>query len=297
MQPNGQTGTRSDVIVTELMVLAGEAVGLLGAAEGIPLPYRSQPRPSDLPADLCDHLRRLPRGPCRTAFLRRFFPKGKVGPVPAPHWALGVAAYVQWTSPIRRALDLAVHRQIKAWIASRASSSSSASSSASPSRPAFPLPSASAVKRLLNSRQQQLTQAAAVSRRSDAYWLTERLRRGMATPPPEAIDALVLSTARPSFEHDYSILLLPLGTEVTFHYPYSPLQPGDVICVEAAVAEPRAGKLTLIRSRRLPSASARSRPLRWRPMVSGAPEGMLLEENVEYNYGSSREAEGMSRSL
>ncbi|HNH64266.1 MAG TPA: RNB domain-containing ribonuclease, partial [Thauera aminoaromatica] len=45
--------------------------------------------------------------------LRRLMKKGEVGMTPARHWGLGMDAYSQSTSPIRRYVDLIAHRQLK----------------------------------------------------------------------------------------------------------------------------------------------------------------------------------------
>jgi exoribonuclease-2 len=58
-------------MVAEMMILAGEAVGSLGAAHDLPLPYRGQEAPQ-LPAQ--EVLDALPDGPCRGYALRRWAP-------------------------------------------------------------------------------------------------------------------------------------------------------------------------------------------------------------------------------
>jgi exoribonuclease-2 len=58
-------------MVAEMMILAGEAVGSLGAAHDLPLPYRGQEAPQ-LPAQ--EVLEALPEGPCRGYALRRWAP-------------------------------------------------------------------------------------------------------------------------------------------------------------------------------------------------------------------------------
>ena len=55
-------------LAQEMMVMAGEVVGELGARTGLLLPYRSQ-MPPQLPSD--EELEALPEGPCRAVALRR----------------------------------------------------------------------------------------------------------------------------------------------------------------------------------------------------------------------------------
>jgi hypothetical protein len=59
------------LMVAEMMILAGEAVGSLGAAHNLPLPYRGQEVPQLLAQEV---LEALPEGPCRGYALRRWVP-------------------------------------------------------------------------------------------------------------------------------------------------------------------------------------------------------------------------------
>jgi exoribonuclease-2 len=98
-------------LVAEAMILAGAAVAAHGKRTALALPYRSQasstlPGPAELAA--------LPPGPVRHAALKRCLSRGTLGTTPAPHFSLGLEAYVQATSPIRRYSDLLVQRQLAA---------------------------------------------------------------------------------------------------------------------------------------------------------------------------------------
>ena len=98
-------------LVSEAMVLAGSLVAERGIREGLTLPYRSQPA-CELPSET--ELAQLPCGPVRHAAIKRCLSRGLVGTSPAPHFSLGLPAYVQATSPIRRYGDLLVQRQLLA---------------------------------------------------------------------------------------------------------------------------------------------------------------------------------------
>lgn len=96
-------------LVAEAMILAGAVVAQFAAQQGLALPYRSQ-LPAELPP--AAELQALPDGPVRYAAIKRCLSRGLVGTQPAAHFSLGLAAYVQATSPIRRYGDLVVQRQL-----------------------------------------------------------------------------------------------------------------------------------------------------------------------------------------
>jgi exoribonuclease-2 len=98
-------------LVAEAMILAGAAVASHGQRTGLALPYRRQASSTlPTPAELAP----LPPGPVRHAALKRCLNRGTLGTTPAPHFSLGLEAYVQATSPIRRYSDLLVQRQLAA---------------------------------------------------------------------------------------------------------------------------------------------------------------------------------------
>jgi exoribonuclease II len=98
-------------LVAEAMILAGAVVAEHGRRHGLALPYRSQPTAELPPAHA---LEALPAGPVRHAAIKACLSRGHTGCSPAPHFSLGLPAYVQATSPIRRYGDLLVQRQLLA---------------------------------------------------------------------------------------------------------------------------------------------------------------------------------------
>jgi exoribonuclease-2 len=99
---------RSRRIVEEAMVLAGEAVARLARQHAIPMPYATQEAPAEVT---------LPRTLSEMYALRRTLLPRRYQPVPGEHAGLGLPAYVQATSPMRRCLDLVAHQQLRAFIA------------------------------------------------------------------------------------------------------------------------------------------------------------------------------------
>ena len=104
----------SRALVAEAMILAGAVVAEFGVERGLALPFRSQ-LPADLPP--ATELNALPDGAVRYAAIKRCLSRGVMGTSPAAHFSLGLSAYVQATSPIRRYGDLVVQRQIGAVLA------------------------------------------------------------------------------------------------------------------------------------------------------------------------------------
>ena len=101
-------------LVAEAMILAGAVVAAFGVERGLALPFRSQ-LPAELPPPA--ELNALPAGAVRYAAIKRCLSRGVMGTTAAAHFSLGLDAYVQATSPIRRYGDLVVQRQVAAALA------------------------------------------------------------------------------------------------------------------------------------------------------------------------------------
>ena len=100
-------------LVSEMMVLCNSLMADYCKVHEIPASYRSQSAPDVSDLDLFDEdgvLRRLTRLQ-RYRLMRRFTPAA-ISVTPTPHVGLGVDAYIQATSPLRRYPDLVMQRQI-----------------------------------------------------------------------------------------------------------------------------------------------------------------------------------------
>ena len=106
-------------LVSEMMVLCNSLMADYCKANDLPAAYRSQSSPDVADLDLYDEdgvLRPLTRLQ-RYRLMRRFTP-AIIGVTPTPHVGLGVDAYIQATSPLRRYPDLVMQRQISHFLAS-----------------------------------------------------------------------------------------------------------------------------------------------------------------------------------
>ena len=104
--------------VAELMILCNSLLARFCSENGLPAVYRSQRRPdlSDLPDVSALDERAVPVM-TRSNIARRM-QAARVSTEPKAHDGLGVKAYLQATSPLRRYPDLVVQRQIGGFLAS-----------------------------------------------------------------------------------------------------------------------------------------------------------------------------------
>lgn len=100
---------RSRDLVTEAMLMAGEAIARLALACHLAVPFTVQDPPitgeRPGPGDLAGMFAQ-----------RRALRPSEYSLIPRPHAGLGLECYVQATSPLRRYLDLVVHQQLRAYL-------------------------------------------------------------------------------------------------------------------------------------------------------------------------------------
>ncbi len=92
-------------MVTDLMLMAGEAVANYALQQDIPIPFATQPPPEQ-------HLQLT--GMASHYAMRKQMKPSVVKTLDAPHTGLGLERYTRVTSPLRRYLDLVTHQQLRA---------------------------------------------------------------------------------------------------------------------------------------------------------------------------------------
>ncbi len=97
-------------MVTDAMLMAGEAAALFAQRHELPIPYATQD-PPDIP--------RSPEDLAAMFAYRKQFKRTRMATIPSPHSGLGLPVYARATSPLRRYLDLVVHQQLRAFLAGR----------------------------------------------------------------------------------------------------------------------------------------------------------------------------------
>jgi exoribonuclease-2 len=106
IRPIERTGSRA--MVTDLMLMAGEAVARYCLARDLPIPFAIQPAPERIeqPTTMAG----------MHAYRRLFKPSRTLVGLPERHFGLGLDAYTRATSPLRRYADLLVHQQVRAHV-------------------------------------------------------------------------------------------------------------------------------------------------------------------------------------
>jgi len=206
-------------LVAEMMILAGEVAARFAQDRGLALPFRSQTQP-ELPPE--EELFCLPVGPVRDCAIRRCMPRSEMSTTPGRHASLGLDAYSQVTSPIRRYADLLSHFQIKAHLRG--------------DPPPFNLET---LKELIASGATSAYEATLVERQTNRYWSLEYLRRH----PQEVWDGVLLRWLR---EHEGLglVLLEDLGLELAMRF-HRTVQLGEPLKLQVAHADPRQDTIQL----------------------------------------------------
>lgn len=94
-------------MVTDAMLMAGEAAARFALDLDIAFPFATQP-----PPDVVE----TPQGMAAMFAHRKRFKRSQMKVAPEPHAGLGLEVYAQATSPLRRYLDLVVHQQLRAFL-------------------------------------------------------------------------------------------------------------------------------------------------------------------------------------
>ncbi|MGK7910167.1 MAG: ribonuclease catalytic domain-containing protein [Synechococcus sp.] len=205
--------TPSRQMVAEMMVLSGAAAARFCADREIAVPYRTQPAP-ELPSD--DELALFGNGHARSFAIMRCMKKGEVATAPDRHAGLGLDAYSQVTSPIRRYSDLIAHFQIKAAL--------------SELDPPF---DSTQLKESVSSLGIAAAEAVTIERQANRYWSLEYLR----LHPDEVWNSLVLGHLR---EHEN--LALVMLDEIALRIPVRfqrHVDPGEWVQLAVTGVDPR----------------------------------------------------------
>jgi exoribonuclease-2 len=205
----------SQILVSEMMILANRLAAQFLKEAGIPTIFRAQPEPRERVVE--DALPDL----FRSYIQRKLLNRAEYSLEPSFHHGLGVEFYTTLTSPIRRFLDLVMQRQFVATLRGE------------------PAPyDAQSLEKLLMEQEEVLAQAAQLEQSGHRYWLLRYLeaRPGMETR------GLVLGHQGNRIQ----VLLMDFMIEASLPAASAPdLRAGQEVWVRITRARPREDELKI----------------------------------------------------
>ncbi|MGI6525188.1 MAG: ribonuclease catalytic domain-containing protein [Bdellovibrionota bacterium] len=207
----------SRAIVGESAIMANEAMANFAAANNIAVAYRGQPAPDD------DQIssENLPEGAAKDYAARAQLKPSTLSFEPASHHTLGISAYIQATSPIRRYIDLCNQRQILSFI-----------------RDGKPQFSKEEFKDVIANSENARSTAMTLTKETKRFWLLRYLQQRSKQDP--SIKATVLRCDRklPLIELDE--VFMPTVTRINKN-----TTPGDILKLKIIRVDPQFDDLKL----------------------------------------------------
>ena len=224
LEPNTDE-TPARKLVSELMILANETAAMFARDHAIPILFRSQEKPDVEPSTQALD---VPEGPARDFLQRAGLKRSVISTDALSHFGLGLQAYTQVTSPIRRAADLVTQHQLISYIETGS--------------PCF---SKEEVDILIARIEEGSSEAFELQRERNRYWLLKYLIQEKV----KLIEGTVMKTdsLRPLAELDTLFLI----------WPYEPLEkkkvgpyrittnPGERVLLKIAKIDPSSVTLRL----------------------------------------------------
>lgn len=208
--------TPSQVMVSEMMILANNLFGQILKESNLPALFRSQPPPSEK-IDLGEG-----HDPVASYRSRKALVRVEMVSAPAPHSTLGLDCYTTATSPLRRYPDIVIQRQLKSVLDS--------------SRPFLEAPE---IEDIISHVSHPLDRASLMERERKKYFLLKYLR----SKRDEEWEVIVLHRF-PKF-HLVQLTALGLNAAMKLSDGLS-LKPYDRAIVRIDKINPRQDRLTLL---------------------------------------------------
>ncbi|MGH7801309.1 MAG: ribonuclease catalytic domain-containing protein [Thermodesulfobacteriota bacterium] len=209
--------TDAHLVVSEFMILMNWLSGRFFKEKGIPGIFRSQLEPVSEDARLLDE-----NDPLFSLRAIKYLKPSRIGLSSEPHFSLGVDAYVQITSPIRRYLDLVLQRQIIGELDSQGAPYKEEE-----------------LERLYPQVEVGIREKKMVERARERYWLLKHLK-GLEGKEVTGIVSSLRETSMSIYLTDY-LLELPVP-----YYSEMDLKEGDTVNLIVERVDPLRRKVVLI---------------------------------------------------
>ena len=207
----------SRLLVSELMILSNGLAADFASIHNVPVIYRTQEsRDASAPTDTTASM-----DPIAFEKLRKTFKRSRLSLTPGTHSGLGLSAYTQASSPIRRYADLVTQQQFTAFLKGRP----------------FPYDREELLKILANAETTE-QEVRAIEDRSTNYWILEYLSREKMGLP---MNAVVL-------DRKGNIELEDCYLRSRLQNPGSNDEPGSVISVMIDTIQPDKGDVRFKRA-------------------------------------------------
>jgi exoribonuclease-2 len=202
-------------MVAELMIAAGTSAAAILAAKKVSAIFRFQPPPDEE----LNWTEEKSRDPLYIHDVVRKMKKASISLLPQRHAALGVEAYCQVTSPLRRYGDLLMQRQLHSALQAGVACYGEGELLA-----------------LMSVAEETSLQVRKLSDAAHRYWLLVALRERIGT----TVQGLVLALER----RQVVVRLVEFGTEGRY-FPAQTVRPGDRVALRVVHVDPRTDTLVL----------------------------------------------------
>ena len=199
----------SSVIVSEFMLLANCYSGKFCHDNNIPTIYRNQPAPT--PEEIATFDLTSEEGKFR---VRKFLKKVVLASESSGHFSIGCKYYIQVTSPLRRYVDLVIHRQLKSFLDF-----------------GFPYYSRERIEYIISMANNSLIDSIQLEKDRNRYWLLKYIE--MHRNEPQKVIVLRTSPDKVYVRHCDTFLEVDIPTHNPSYYCEGQIAEASVVKVSA----------------------------------------------------------------
>ena len=199
----------SGIIVSEFMLLANSYAGKFCHDNNIPTIYRNQPPPS--PEEIATFDLTSEEGKFK---VRKFLKKVVLASESSGHYSVGCKYYIQVTSPLRRYIDLVIHRQLKSFLDF-----------------GFPVYSRERIEYIISMANNSINDSLQLEKDRARYWLLKYIE--IHRNEPQKVVILRVSPDKVYVRHCDTLLELDIGIHNPIYYCEGQIAEASIVKVSA----------------------------------------------------------------